>query len=164
MLVECNQNQIVHKAINITRWYLLLSILSPAKAEQASSVLLHYRAAYTKLLIVRLYMWICKHQEYVLRTNFLLITDTFLKFFSLMYLWFSPLASTCIKGESWFLGEHRCGVIWRWPVIWFRQRSVEAQPSRGSTVFTARICNSHGGIFFHTEKGQGLFPLKQKRY
>lgn len=77
MLVECNQNQIVHKAINITRWYLLLSILSPAKAEQASSVLLHYRAAYTKLLIVRLYMWICKHQEYVLRTNFLLITDTF---------------------------------------------------------------------------------------
>lgn len=99
----------------------------------------------------------------VFRIFFPLITDTF-DFFGLMYLWFSLLAKTCIKGESRLLHGRGCSGVRCWAVVCFRLHSIEALPSRLSFLSTAGICNSHCGIFFRTEHGQGPFPLEQKRY
>lgn len=96
------------------------------------------------------------------RTFFPLIADTF-NFFGLMHLWFSPLAKSCIKGESRLIHGRGCSGVRCWAVVCFRLYSIEAQPSQGSFLSTAGICSSLCAIFFHTEHGQRLYPLEQKR-
>lgn len=72
---------------------------------------------------------------------------------------FAPLASICIEGESHLHGEWGCSVAWCWVVVWVWQLAVKACPPCISSVCTALIWESHGGILFHTELGQGLSPL-----
>lgn len=72
---------------------------------------------------------------------------------------FSPLASICIEGEAWLLGDFGRSIAWCWVVVWVWQLTVEAGPPCFASLRTALIWECHGGVLFHTELGQSLFPL-----